>query len=54
MADDLGPNLHQFLPDRNRLAHNAVIVPKQDCFKYIDAIEAELLAWGFLPVSAPQ
>ena len=33
---------------RNGLAHQAVIVPKKKCFAYIDAIEAELLAWAVL------
>jgi hypothetical protein len=39
---------------RNDLAHEAKIVPKQDCFKYIGAIEAELLAWSILPDPASQ
>jgi hypothetical protein len=36
---------------RNDLAHHAAIVPRDDCRKYIDAIEAELVQWGI--VDAP-
>jgi len=36
---------------RNDLAHHAAIVPRDDCWRYIDAIEAELVHWGIvLPV----
>lgn len=34
--------------ERNRLAHEAMIVPKHKCFIYIDAIEKELTAWKIL------
>ena len=33
---------------RNDLAHGAVMLPKKECFMYIDAIEVELGAWGVL------
>ncbi len=33
---------------RNNLAHRASLVSKEDCFKYISAIGAELVAWGVL------
>jgi hypothetical protein len=39
---------------RNDLAHRAAIVPCDDCGRYIDAIEAELIVWGIvLPASPP-
>ncbi len=31
---------------RNDLAHEAKLLTKVDCLKYIEAIEAELAAWG--------
>ena len=31
---------------RNDLAHQALVLKKRECFIYIDAIEAELRAWG--------
>ena len=34
--------------DRNKLAHEAKLVPKPDCIAYVDAIETELKAWGVL------
>lgn len=37
--------------ERNKVAHDQKILPRGDCWKYIDAIEAELLEWGIL--SAP-
>ena len=33
---------------RNDLAHNAKLLDKAACFKFIDAIEAELKYWGVL------
>jgi hypothetical protein len=36
---------------RNALAHRAKIIPHADCWRYIDAIEAELVQWGI--VDAP-
>lgn len=30
---------------RNDLAHGAILVEKNDCLKYINAIEVELKAW---------
>jgi len=39
---------------RNHLAHDQVIPPRADSWKFIDAIEAELVSWGILdgPVTA--
>ena len=39
---------------RNSLAHDQVIPPRADSWKYINAIERELIAWGILdgPVTA--
>lgn len=34
---------------RNNLAHEMQVLPRGDCWEYIDAIENELLAWGVLP-----
>ena len=33
---------------RNRLAHDAVLVPKANCIAFINAIENEFRAWGVL------
>jgi hypothetical protein len=33
---------------RNRLAHEAELLPKKKCFEYIDSIELELAAWALL------
>jgi hypothetical protein len=33
---------------RNDLAHEAKLVDKANCFRFIDAIEAELKAWNVL------
>lgn len=33
---------------RNDLAHEAIILAKDECFKYIDAVEEELRVWGIL------
>lgn len=33
---------------RNELAHDARLLGRNDCFTYIDAIEAELKAWSIL------
>lgn len=33
---------------RNDLAHEAKLVAKEDCFRFIDAIEGELKAWGVI------
>ena len=37
---------------RNHLAHRAELIPKDDCFEYIGAIEAELRVWGFIQASS--
>ncbi len=31
---------------RNALAHQAKLLSKADCLRFIDAIESELKAWG--------
>jgi len=33
---------------RNGVAHHGDIVPRGDCWKYIDAIEVELVAWNVI------
>ena len=33
---------------RNDLAHKATLLPKRECFRFIDAIETELTAWQVL------
>jgi hypothetical protein len=34
--------------ERQKAAHGVKIVARADCWKYIDAIEQELVAWGVL------
>ena len=46
------PLIKKALKDREALAHRAAIIPRADCWTYIAAIEAELVAWGIvLPVN---
>jgi hypothetical protein len=33
---------------RNDLAHQAKLLSKADCFRFVDAIEGELKAWGVI------
>lgn len=33
---------------RNELAHEAKLLNRDDCFKYISAVEIELKAWGII------
>jgi hypothetical protein len=33
---------------RNDLAHKAMLVPKDNCLRFIDGIERELQAWGII------
>ena len=33
---------------RNELAHEAQLLSKKDCLRYISSIESELTAWGVL------
>jgi hypothetical protein len=42
------PLIKEIVNHRNDLAHRAVFVPRGDCWRYIDAIEAELVAWGIV------
>ncbi len=42
------PLMKEIVDHRNDLAHRAVFVPCSDCWRYIDAIEAELVAWGIV------
>jgi hypothetical protein len=45
------PLIDKIVVHRNDLAHRAVFVSRGDCWRYIDAIEAELVSWGIvLPV----
>jgi len=34
---------------RNQIAHERKFLPRDECWKYIDAIENELVAWKILP-----
>ena len=34
--------------DRNAIAHDSVVVSRAECWKYLDAIEAELKGWQIL------
>ena len=34
---------------RNDIAHRRTTIPRAETWKYLDALEAELLAWGILP-----
>ena len=36
---------------RNDIAHRRVYLERADCWRYIDKIEDELIAWGVIPVS---
>jgi hypothetical protein len=36
---------------RNDLAHRGDVLPRGDCWKYIDAIKTELTLWGILTTS---
>jgi hypothetical protein len=36
---------------RNDLAHHGDVLPRDDCWKYIDAIKTELTLWGILTAS---
>jgi hypothetical protein len=33
---------------RNDLAHRAILLPKKECFLYVDAVGVELKAWGIV------
>lgn len=33
---------------RNKVAHDGELVPRGDCWKFIDGIEAEFIQWGIL------
>ncbi len=35
---------------RNKIAHEQQFLERVDCWKYINAIEAELISWKILPV----
>ena len=35
---------------RNEIAHDQTILPRDDCWKYINAIENELVQWGVIKV----
>jgi hypothetical protein len=40
--------IHEVIDKRNDLAHKSIVVPIDDCLRYVDAIECELEAWGIL------
>ena len=33
---------------RNGVAHHGELVPRGDCWKFIDAVKSELIAWGIV------
>lgn len=39
------PLIEEVVEKRNKVAHRGKILPRADCWRYIDAIENELLAW---------
>ena len=39
----------EIVKKRNELAHDGVLHPRKDCWRYIDAIEAELRGWSVIP-----
>lgn len=43
--------IQDVIKERNRLAHDAVVVPVNDCLRFVDAIEQELIAWNLLKKS---
>ena len=38
----------KMVTERNSLAHRAVILPRGDCWDYLDVIEAELRSWSII------
>ena len=34
---------------RNDVAHRQSVLPESDCYRFIDAVEAELLSWRIIP-----
>ena len=36
---------------RNGVAHDGTLIPRAECWKYIDAIKVELTQWGILDAS---
>ncbi len=40
--------IDELVEKRNDLAHRAELLPRDDCWKYIDAIESELKSWGIV------
>jgi len=45
---DLGL-IKQGIDKRNDVAHRGVMLPRKECWKYIDTIYAQLVAWRVLP-----
>ena len=39
--------------ERNKVAHDQVILDRSECWKYIDCIETELVAWQVIPAKIP-
>jgi hypothetical protein len=42
------PEVEKAVARRNDLAHRAEMLPRGECWQYIDAIREELRAWGIL------
>lgn len=40
--------VHDAREKRNNIAHDQKIISRGDCWKYIDAIETELVSWGII------
>jgi hypothetical protein len=41
--------IEKIVDKRNNLAHGAVILPRRDCWLYIDTLETQLREWRALP-----
>ena len=42
------PLIEEAVTRRNGIAHRAEILPRGDCWRFIDAIRDELISWGVL------
>jgi hypothetical protein len=42
------PLVDQARDERNKIAHEQLWIEQADCYKYIDAIEAELISWNIV------
>lgn len=46
------PLIDEAREKRNDIAHDQTLLPRGDCWKYIDAIENELVKWGVIKSQA--